>query len=206
VRIVCLSDTHMKHKRVAVPDGDVLVHTGDFTTRGYESEVVAFNAWLLTLPHKHKVVIAGNHDFLFQKEPHFAPLLLSAATYLRDSGCEIEGVKFWGSPWQPWFHNWAFNLERGPQLAAKWEVIPDDTDVLLTHSPPFGILDTVQRGEPVGCEELRKALARVRPQLHVFGHIHEAYGQTGIDGTWYVNASICDLGYAANNAPIVIDL
>lgn len=206
MRIVCLSDTHTHHRKLTVPDGDVLVHTGDFTRKGSEADVADFNAWLGTLPHPHKLVVAGNHDFLFEQNNVLARSLLSNAIYLQDSGVVIDGVRFWGSPWQPWFYNWAFNLPRGAALAERWALIPPDTDVLLTHGPPFGVRDLTDRGEPVGCEELRKAIMQLNLRLHVFGHIHEAYGEVTFGGTRCVNASTCTLQYRPANAPIVVDL
>jgi predicted phosphodiesterase len=218
VRIVCLSDTHGKHGALTVPDGDVLVHAGDATMRGDEREIAAFANWLAGLPHRHKLVIAGNHDWLFERQPGLARELLGPVTYLLDSGLEIDGVRFWGSPWQPWFMDWAFNLRRGAPLRAKWELIPEGTDVLLTHGPPQGILDQVVgvvsramgamlgQGEHVGCEELLAAVQRLRPRVHVFGHIHEGYGQETRDGTRFVNASNCDRLYRPVNPPIVVDL
>jgi len=206
IRIVCISDTHTLHGRLQIPEGDVLVHAGDLSSRGRKSEIQEFDRWLGTLPHRHKVVICGNHDFLFEREPEVARGLITNAIYLQDSGVTIEGLQFWGSPWQPEFFDWAFNLERGEPLREKWALIPTDTDVLITHGPPMGILDRVERGERVGCEELTEALKRVRPKLHVFGHIHEAYGHLDRDGTRFVNASSCNLDYAPVHAPIVVDL
>jgi predicted phosphohydrolase len=206
VRIVCLSDTHSRHGEVVVPDGDVLVHAGDFTKRGSEREVASFDAWLGRLPHRHKLVVAGNHDFLFENAPQVARTLLTNATYLEDSGCEIDGLRYWGSPWQPRFFDWAFNLERGEPLRRKWERIPSPVDVVITHTPPHGVLDRVWNGQEVGCEELTAALARLRPRLHVFGHIHEAHGVRETPATRYVNACTCDLAYEPVQPPIVVDL
>lgn len=205
MRIVCLSDTHGQHARLAVPDGDVLVHAGDFSLNGRPEEIARFDAWLAGLPHRHKLVIAGNHDFLFEHEPERARRLLPSATYLCDELAEVAGVRVWGSPWQPWFHDWAFNLRRGPALAAKWALIPAGIDVLVTHGPPQGVLDRTVSDEAVGCEELTLALARVRPRLHVFGHIHEAYGRLERDGTTFVNASNLDVRYRPVQAPIVVE-
>ena len=205
-RIVCISDTHDRLAEMTVPDGDVLVHAGDFSGRGKVEQVRRFAEEIHALPHEHKVVIAGNHDFLFEEEPELARELLGPLHYLRDSGVEIAGLRFWGSPWQPAFFNWAFNLPRGPALAERWALIPDDTDVLITHGPPKGVLDRVHDGHRVGCADLSRALQRVRPRLHVFGHIHEAYGEEEIEGTHYVNASSCDLAYRPTQPAIVIDL
>ncbi len=206
MRIVAISDTHSLHQQVTIPDGDLLIHAGDFTRRGREREIRRFNAWLETLPHPHKIVVAGNHDFMFEREPERAQAMLTAATYLRDSGCTIDGVRLWGSPWQPEFFDWAFNLPRGPALAEKWALIPDDTDVLITHGPPHQVLDETFAGLAVGCEDLVDALERVRPKVHIFGHIHEGYGRRDLGRTTFLNASICTLGYEATNAPLVFDL
>ncbi len=206
MRIVCLSDTHDLHGDLAVPDGDLLLHAGDATMSGTPQQIEAFDDWLARQPHRHKVVIAGNHDWGFQRTPARARALLRHATYLEDSLAEVDGLRIWGSPWQPWFYDWAFNLERGPQIAAKWALIPDGIDVLVTHGPPLGILDRTSRGEAVGCADLLAAIDRVRPRLHVFGHIHEAYGRLERDGCIFVNASNCSERYRPVQPPIVVDL
>jgi predicted phosphodiesterase len=205
MRIVCISDTHSLHGRFPVPDGDVLVHAGDATRRGSEAELRDVNHWLGTLPHRHKVLVAGNHDFGFQRSPEAAGWITNAH-YLQDRALLIEGVRFYGSPWQPWFHDWAFNLPRGAELRRVWDRIPAGTDVLVTHGPPHGILDRTDDGEHVGCEELAAAVARVRPKLHVFGHIHEGYGQRVLDGVRYVNASICDVRYRPVQGAVVVEV
>ncbi|MBL8636462.1 MAG: metallophosphatase domain-containing protein [Myxococcales bacterium] len=205
MRIVCISDTHGQHGQLRIPDGDILVCTGDFTKRGRPGEVRDFNEWLATQPHQYKVIIAGNHDFLFEQQQD-ARTLLSCAIYLQDEACVLQGLKIYGSPWQPRFFNWAFNADRGEPLRQIWSRIPIGIDVLLTHGPPHGILDVTARGQVVGCEELSAALRRVRPRLHVFGHIHESYGQLIRDGTHYVNASSCNLQYVPIHPPIVVDL
>ncbi|HSS43975.1 MAG TPA: metallophosphoesterase [Thermoanaerobaculia bacterium] len=137
-RIVCVSDTHNRQGQFEVPDGDVLIHAGDLTGRGTLPEITAVNDWFGRLPHTNRVVIAGNHDFLFERENALARSLLTNASYLEDSGIEVQGLKIWGSPWQPWFYDWAFNLPRGPALAEKWRRIPEKIDVLVTHGPPSG--------------------------------------------------------------------
>ena len=206
MRIVCLSDTHDFHDRLVVPDGDVLLHAGDATMGGKPFQVEAFARWFAARPHRHKIVVAGNHDWMFERTPTQARSLLRDVVYLQDDEITVDGLRIWGSPWQPWFHDWAFNLERGPQIAAKWELIPAGIEVLITHGPPAGILDRTSRGEDVGCADLRRELQRIRPRLHVFGHIHEAYGTVEIDGTRYVNASICTERYHPVQLPIVVDL
>ncbi len=207
-RIVCISDTHNRQENLRVPDGDVLVHAGDLTGRGTIPEITAVNRWLGELPHPHKVVIAGNHDFLFERDSALARSLLTNAIYLQDSSVEVEGLMVWGSPWQPWFYDWAFNLPRGESLRRKWEQIPEGLDILITHCPPSGILDETAAGEHAGCEELAARLSAMRapPRLHVFGHIHESYGIRREVRTEFVNASVCDLSYQPINAPVVTDL
>lgn len=210
LRIVCLSDTHNCHEQISVPDGDILIHAGDATIRGTIDEIVFFNEWFANLPHPHKIFVAGNHDWLFETSNHLARTLLdSSIHYLQDSAIEIANLKIYGSPWQPRFFDWAFNLMRGAELAEKWELIPNDTDVLITHGPPFGILDEVQQRywiENTGCEELRKRVEAIRPKLHIFGHIHCGYGSIEKFDVEFVNASNCDENYEPTNPPIVLNL
>jgi Icc-related predicted phosphoesterase len=191
LRIVCVSDTHGRHTKTVLPPGDILVHAGDVTQRGTLEEVEQFNEWLGTLDgrYRHKVVICGNHDFCFQEQPTAARARITNAIYLEDSGCEIDGLTFYGSPWQPWFGGWAFNLPRGEQLAAVWAKIPVGVDVLVTHGPPEGVLDRTNRGDLAGCRDLLSRVYEVRPRLHVFGHIHEAAGRLDTDEIIFVNAS-----------------
>jgi predicted phosphohydrolase len=203
MRLVLISDTHNQHHRLVLPAGDVLVHAGDFTMRGTGPEIAVFGSWLGAQPFAHKVVVAGNHDFLFEREPERArELLPEDVHYLLDSEVTLGGLRFWGAPWQPWFMDWAFNLKRGPDLAAKWALVPERVDVLITHGPPRGTADRTANGEDVGCADLAEALLRVKPRLSVFGHIHEGYGVYGDR----MNAAACDHRYRLVNPPIVVDL
>jgi Icc-related predicted phosphoesterase len=198
---------HALTKGLVVPDGDVLVIAGDICLCGQRAELKRFNHFLAGLPHPHKVFIAGNHDWpLYHASPRQIRSLVNQATYLQDSGITINGIKFRGSPWQPAFFNWAFNLPIGKALADKWELIPEDTDVLITHGPPYQILDTLVSGKQVGCVDLKQAVERLKPKVHIFGHIHEGYGRLEQDGTTYVNASVCKVNYQPINPPIVVDL
>jgi len=233
MRIVCISDTHSLHKKMThpLPEGDVLIHSGDLSNKGGEKDVTDFIHWFMNLNYDTKLFISGNHDFCFEKinEPHhkgeydwlhhlMAPENLSQSnvTYLEDSFITIESpeftkpIKFYGSPWQPWFYDWAFNLPRmGDELKSKWNLIPEDVDVLITHTPPNGIKDYVinwRGNENVGCEMLRSRLEEISPTLNVFGHIHEAYGVSYVKNTTFVNASICNSRYEPVNKPIIIDL
>jgi Icc-related predicted phosphoesterase len=206
-RIVCLSDTHNHHQEIAVPDGDILIHAGDATMRGTVGEIAAFNRWFASLPHNYKIFVAGNHDWLFETENQTARKLLdNSIVYLQDSEIEIENLKIYGAPWQPRFYDWAFNLNRGREMAEKWRLIPADTDILITHGPSSGILDQTPSGDFAGCEELRKKLEEIHPKAHVFGHIHHGYGTTEKFGVKFVNAANCDESYAPVNMPIVFDL
>lgn len=210
MRIVCVSDTHMAHRGLAVPEGDVLVHAGDATSTGTADEVDRFLGWFSAQKHPHKILIAGNHDWLFQQAPDIAHLLLEkhqGISYLQDSGVVIEGVRFWGSPWQPWFCDWAFNLPRkGQRIREARNQIPMGTDVLVTHCPPHGILDQVHGGEHLGCEELAIRLAMVKPRVHLFGHIHDSFGVAQSTTTTYINACVSTESYKPANPPIVVDL
>jgi Icc-related predicted phosphoesterase len=208
MRLVFASDTHGLHDVLAVPDGDVFIHCGDLTNTGELSEIREVGKWLRRLPHRHKIVIAGNHDRAFEDEPETAQELVGAGAgviYLQDAEVNIDGVKFYGSPWQPWFLDWAFNLQRGAEIARKWNLIPDGTDVLVTHGPPMTILDYAN-GQHLGCADLWKRVSEVGPKIHAFGHIHESSGEEDRDGTKFVNAAICDGEYFPVNPARVVDI
>lgn len=188
-RIVAIADTHNRHAQLTLPMGDVLIHAGDLTGRGSLPELEAVADWLRAQPHPHKVVIAGNHDFALQRNPAAARALFHGLTFLEDSEATLAGLRIWGSPWQPWFHDWAFNLHRGAPIDAKWQLIPEGIDVLITHGPPMGFGDQVHGGERVGCEDLLRHLGRVKPRLQLFGHIHEDRGEWQLGPTRIVNCT-----------------
>jgi Icc-related predicted phosphoesterase len=191
MKIICISDTHNLHKELKIPDGDVLIHAGDMTCVGGIDEMKEFNQWLGTLPHRYKIVIAGNHDLYLESVPSMANVFITNAIYLNDSGIEIEGLKIWGSPISPNYQDWAFNRERGEAIRKHWEMIPQDTDILITHCPPFGILDFNDKGKHEGCQDLLEIVQqKIKPRLHVFGHLHDAHGLDKIGETIFVNASI----------------
>lgn len=205
-RLVFISDTHGFHD-FEVPDGDVLIHAGDGCGRGTLEEARSWIRFLQRQPHPHKIMIAGNHDRCFESESERARQLVpKGVVYLQDSGCDVDGLRVWGSPWQPEFCDWGFNLPRGPQLARKWALIPDAVDILVTHGPPHGVLDRNESNTACGCEDLRHAVRRVQPRVHAFGHIHEGYGTRVVDGTLFINASKCTATYRPTNAAIVVDL
>jgi Icc-related predicted phosphoesterase len=206
MRIVLISDTHGLHADLLIPEGDMLIHAGDITMDGTIDEINDFNTWFNSLSHPHKIVIAGNHDFSLQKEARAARKKLTNCHYLFDSFIKCEGLKIYGSPWQPWFHDFAFNLDRGEPLKKMWKMIPIDTDILVTHGPPFEILDAVSADKLVGCKDLLERVKVVKPKVHIFGHVHQAYGEVEQDGTKFINCSICDVDYNPVNLPIVIDI
>ena len=232
MRIVAISDTHTKERNFEIPDGDVLVHCGDFTYRGRKGETVDFLDWFLELPHKHKVFIAGNHDITLDSSIR-GDLSLSNylgshlpkhwihqeffdrikgvenVHYLDCSGVTIDGVNFWGSPVTPTFGiGWAFNQNRGEEISKTWEMIPEGTDVLITHGPPRGMGDWVKYGNAgsQGCVNLLDRIQGIKPKLSLFGHIHEGYGSTQYGGTVFINCSLLDEEYSPVNYPWIIDL
>lgn len=207
MKICLLADTHGFHERIKVPDAQVVIFAGDMSMSGTFKEIAAFAHWWRALLHPHKVVIAGNHDWLFQRNPGLARSLLPNTLYLEDSEASVAGLRIWGSPWQPWFLDWAFNLQRGAQIRAKWDIIPKGIDILVTHGPPQGRCDRVTLGENVGCADLLSAIqTRIKPHWHVFGHIHEGYGMIQEGRTAFINASVCDASYQPVNKPLVLEI
>lgn len=222
MRLVLGSDRHLQP--AYVPEGDVYVEAGDMTFRGNVEETNKAIKYYVELKKRFKevVLIAGNHDWLFEKNPTLARLLMKEAglTYLEDSGIEIDGVSFYGSPWQPEFNSWAFNLSRfDGSLAETWDKIPEGIDVLITHGPPQNILDETagyhevtyarERYTPpehVGCYDLAQRVKIVKPKVHVFGHIHHSYGSLVKDGTIFLNASVCNEKYKPVNPPFIVDI
>lgn len=200
LKIVCISDTHNNHSKLVLPEGDILIHAGDFTYTGKELEITNFANWIKTLNYKHKIVIAGNHEkSLDSNNLKIKQFLKDACTYLEHELVVVEGIKIFGTPFQPKFCNMAFNRNK-TQREELFSQIPSDIDILITHSPPHDILDTIYNGTQVGDLELRKELkTRLKPKLHVFGHIHENNGVLKIENTTYINAAICNLDYYPTN-------
>ncbi len=198
MRIVAVADTHTFEDDLKnIPEGDVFIHAGDIVRGGDLEELAGPARWINDLPHPHKIVIAGNHDWCFARNQAQACTMFDdGVTYLQDSGCTIEGVEFWGAPWQPEFNNWAFNLRRGAELAEKWSLIPNSCDVLITHAPPEGIGDRSQMSVRSGCSDLLRATQRVQPLLHLFGHIHQDGGVFVHGATTYANVTTweCERG------------
>lgn len=207
---VCISDTHGLHEDLPMlPEGDVLIHAGDCLGTGSVKSFESFAQWFESQPHRHKILVAGNHDRAICERPELITTLLPTSIYLQDRGIEINGFKFWGSPWTPTFHHWHFMLDRGAELKERWQQIPEDTDVLITHGPPHRVGDTVPMptgNQYVGCEDLLIRTDQLRLKAHVFGHIHEGYGQYRRDGRLLINASTCTEYYEPINKPIEFQL
>lgn len=202
-RLVAVADTHLYHDELVVPFGDVFVHAGDLCRRGDLDELRRALDFIRALPHAHKLIVAGNHDWPFVNEPDEARALLgSELHYLEDEALTLAGLRVWGSPWQPEFNDWAFNLPRGEALARKWSLIPEGLDVLVTHGPPAGFGDRASTAGRQGCFDLLERVRRAGPRLHLFGHIHEDGGTWTSDGTVFANVTT----WECERAPTVIDI
>lgn len=214
VRVVCISDTHNQQRRLPkLPDGDVLVHAGDFTLKGTQKEILDFNDWLGEQDHPYKIVVPGNHEFAFQESWWTARAWLSNADYvLKDQGCEVMGKKLWGSPYTPEFRGWAFGYG-AREGEVRWSQIPEGLDLLITHGPPHTIFDAVLNKqtkalEHYGCPGLLREVVRAKPKFHVFGHVHEGYGRGRFHGVEAANVSQLDGQNQIDvcRAPVVVDL
>jgi Icc-related predicted phosphoesterase len=220
LRITFISDTHSKHKQVtsSLPGGDLLIHAGDISSMGYQHEIREFCSWFDKLNnYDHKVFIAGNHDWGFQDNTEKIMEIINSykgIDYLQDdmfmfrkTDNDEDMIKIWGSPWQPEFCNWAFNLpRRGEELKKKWDLIPTDVDILVTHGPAYGYVDRViGRPENLGCELLSGTIKDKKPKIHVCGHIHSGYGYIFDGDTHYINAAVLNEQYAFAHNPLTVD-
>jgi Icc-related predicted phosphoesterase len=215
MKIVTISDTHGKHHELTKdlkeiecnPDETIIIHAGDCTNVGKDYELLNFLDWFGGLPYKHKIFIAGNHDFYFEDNNDIPQKYKDkGVVYLMDEMVEVEGLKIYGSPWQPRFYDWAFNVNRGEEIAKKWAGIPEGLDILVTHGPAFGILDDTVNGMRVGCEELYKKIFEVKPKYHICGHIHYGYGMRELDGVTFINVSSLGENYNYRNKPFQFHL
>lgn len=221
MKIDCVSDLHGFQPNL--PGGDLLILAGDYTLSNKLLQWGSFFHWLSKQNYSKKILIGGNHDgFLESCYPQNEKDLdehkelqyfldaqgegsIESFDYLCDSPTEYNGLKIWGSPWTPTFYNWHFMKDRGDDIKKKWDLIPEDIDILITHGPPYGILDVNNRGEHCGCMDLREAIFRVKPKVHVFGHVHEQGGKTiDLCITKFINASIMDSQYKPSNKPVSI--
>ena len=208
-KITIISDTHNKHKVLNgdLPGGDILLHAGDISSMGYEHEIEGFAKWYDSLDNYDlKAFIAGNHDWGFQNNVEKIKGLLTGyktIDYIQDEVLGYQDgdkpeIKIWGSPWQPEFYQWAFNLQRnGEELKSKWDMIPEGIDILITHGPAWGMLDDVEgrRGQHLGCELLAERIKQIKPKIHICGHIHSGYGHYFDGHTHFFNASVLNEQY-----------
>lgn len=225
MKITMISDTHNKHKQLSgdLPGGELLLHAGDISSMGHKHEIESFLTWFDKIDnYDTKVFIAGNHDWGFQTKPDQCRGLLTGyktVDYLEDEEMVLyfdgpngdrleENVRIYGSPWQPEFYNWAFNLPRnGPGLQHKWNMIPENTDILITHGPAWGFVDDVEgrRGQHLGCELLAERIKEIKPKIHLCGHIHTGQGHYFDGHTHYFNASVLNEQYIYTQSPWNID-
>lgn len=205
MKLLCVSDLH-QYKPVLAPS-DIFVIAGDITDTGTRAQAFEMLDYLASM-RRDIVLVPGNHDKVFQKEPEIMEQACAdrGIRLLIESGCEIEGIKFWGSPYCQRFGHWAFMYDQYMEYRI-WDRIPEDTDVLVTHEAPMGILDKTEEGFHLGSEFLYLAVTeRVKPKLHIFGHIHSSYGTIEINGTRFVNASVCDANYDPVNEPQEVEI
>ena len=215
-KIVILSDTHNKHRYLGGPDGDILIHAGDFTSMGTLDEISSFLHWLDQLPHAVKVIVPGNHDFMFQTDMELIYRLLlyglkdgARIKVLINDSLIVNSIRFWGSPYSPPFKDWAFNKTE-EELEKLWQCIPLKTEVLITHGPPYGILDEGTDKVKCGSTSLLEAVKRIQPAHHIFGHIHKSYGTATRRFenhlVRFYNASVCDENYSLKNQPMILEV
>jgi len=225
MKILAISDTHSLHNKIPKDwfiEADMIIHAGDTCNSGAITEGIDFLEWFDSLDYQYKIFIAGNHDFCFARKDQYIQNIIKEEfpniIYLEDSGVEIEGIKIYGSPQTPYFHNWAFNCARNdydaltynkPVISHFWDKIPKDTNILITHGPVKGILDFVpyNGGEFVGCDDLKEAILTL-PDLktHICGHIHCARGEEFHNGVHYINASNCTERYEPIQKPILFEI
>ena len=220
MRCVILSDTHEKHSEVIVPEGDLLIHCGDFTNRGSDAVITNFLTWFSGHQHKYKCFIMGNHELGTDGGPNRPRKLEIVKSftdkyenlfYLENSPITIEGINLYGSGYTPFYHNWAWNVMRGEAIAKCWARIPTNTNLLITHGPPRGILDLVDDYGEVrheGCDDLLDKVWRLPElRLHCMGHLHNQSHQVEeINGITFVNAAIVDDRHRIIHQPVIIDI
>jgi predicted phosphohydrolase len=217
MRIVLISDTHCLHNVLTMPHGDIIIHSGDYSLEGTIAETGAFFNWFQNLPYKHKILIDGNHERNHEKEyALFKSMIPENVIYLENSGIKVEGLKIWGSPNTPAFKNWGYMYHTEDEAKRLWGMIPDKLDILITHGPPYKMMDFStyeaedRTDQHVGCKILRKAVDDIKPNLHVFGHVHGQTGYKKQGKTLFVNAAILGEGKlmpenVSPNVPIVVD-
>lgn len=217
MKITLIADMHGNLK-FSVPEADLLLVAGDLCPAHHEAYLsidqqadwlgVEFRYWLVDQPVKECVAVAGNHDWIWEKDKKRVPRMNANFHYLEDESIELMGVKIHGTPWQLPFNNWAFN-KNPEKIKLHWENIPNDTDILICHSPPYGIMDTVKydgRSRQIGSASLRKRIFEIKPKIVVFGHNHDKYGVEEHKGIRFVNCSLVNEQYRMVKKPIVLEI
>jgi len=210
-KILFLSDSHGQHREIPkewLIETDWIIHAGDISSMGTIPQVADFLDWFSNVGnYKFRCFIAGNHDWIFEKNPSLAKSMIPKnVTYLESSEIVIDGIKIFGEPHQPEFCQWAFNVQRG-RMKDYWSRVPEDVQLLISHGPPYGILDMSKEGVLCGCKELLERLPELKQlRVAVAGHIHEARGVfEGVDGQKIINASLLNRSYEMVNKPYVVD-
>lgn len=225
MKVTFISDTHTRHKRLQLSGGDMLIFSGDFMSSGYNiSEVNDFIEWFKSQPYAYKICVAGNHDRYCEAYPSymikdmFEKYYDDGVRYVCDEEIEIEGKRIYGTPYQPYFCGWAFNIKDENELVNIYKKIPENLDILITHCPPYGVLDKSHKPrlihgttgeEHLGSKELLNVIDFMEnpPKYHCFGHIHGDGGKTEVDGgVTFINASVCNEDYVPVNKIITMDI
>jgi Icc-related predicted phosphoesterase len=215
MKIVAISDTHNKYSKLIIPECDILISAGDYSSRGYSHEVRAFHIWLAKQPAKYKISVQGNHELGVEKDFQTSKLLAEEwcpGVHFIDEGLvEIDGIKIWCSAITPFFCDWAWNRHPN-EIQKHWDMISEDTNILITHGPPYGILDQTTyadgtiRPEHLGCPKLMERIKIVKPDLHFFGHIHHGGGRAvSAFSTTFFNCAICDEMYCPTNPLTIVE-
>lgn len=207
MKIACISDCHEQWQDVVIPECDLLISAGDYSYRGDRTIVRTYHTWLAQQRAKHIISLQGNHELWVEANFREALDIVTAIDrrihFVAHDAIEIEGIKIYCSAVTPAFNDWAWNVERGEDIAKHWASIPDDTEILVTHGPARGILD----GDNLGCVDLTERITELdNLKLHVFGHIHGASGEIVLNKVKHVNAAICDEKYKPTNPVRMVEL
>lgn len=216
MKLVAISDTHGKWKKLEIPPCDILVSAGDYSFQGERHIIKNFHEWLNKQPAKHIISVQGNHEVWvqenFQEAKELALSVCPRVHFIEHDLIEIEGLKIFGSAWTPWFLDWAYNAHRGPEIKRYWDQIPLDIDILITHGPPAGILDVVYNRygvpqERVGCQDLMDTILKC-PNLknHFFGHLHGSHGYKEFMDKHFWNVAICGETYTPDYEPTIVEI
>jgi len=202
MNVMFISDSCGQHDALMLPWGNMIIHAGNITRNGTRSEVVDFLQWFAHLNYQHKIFIAGTDDHFFEKEPKAVRRLIPAGViYLEESGVEIGGLKIWGSPYNSYNHGSAFGKTE-EKIVGHWEKIPDDSNMLVIHSPAYGVLDKNAKGEHEGSKDLLRKLVKVEPRYFICGHRQSTHGYEYRYGIHFINASVTNDEFKITHKPV----